>query len=185
MADVLIEIVFRVTCLIISEAFEGSFNSLSELIILMKYLFVFTLSLIGIFITYSLFEPNSLILPSYSTISERPFKYVSYKFFTYRIYRYYFLGITYWIYLWIVLKYSTTYIINRLTQLLTFWITGLILSIPLTKEFSINYSRNRVLNSISICIYLEAIHYFIPVKEWPEIISSGISLIVEYIDSIF
>jgi hypothetical protein len=132
-------------------------------------------------LTYHLFEPSSPIPAYYLTIREKPFNYISYKLFTYRIYRYYCLGILYWLYLWLVLRISTSFLFNLYIQLLTFFMTGLILTIPLTKEFSTDYSKYRILNSISICLYLQCIDYYLPVKEWPGSILKLINYILSYI----
>ena len=179
MSDIIIELCIRLILYGIREALD--YYELEDLFDLLKLILKLSILLLTTILTYYLFEPFSSIPPYYQTITEKPFKYISFKFFTYRIYRYYSLGILYWLILWLVLRISTSFLFNLYIQLHTFFITGLILTIPITKEFSIHYSKYRILNSISICLYLQCIDYFMPVKEWPGSIFKIINYVLSYI----
>lgn len=183
MSDILFELFARLILYGIGMAFELALDLLGieDAFSLFKFILKISILLLTTLLTYYLFEPSSSIPSYYLTITEKPFKYISYKFFTYRIYRYYSLSILYWLYLWLVFSISISFLFNLYIQLLTFFITGLILTIPLTKEFSTNYSKYRILNSISICIYLQTIDYFLPIKEWPGSILKLINSTLSYI----
>ena len=183
MSDIIFELFIRLILYGIGMAFDLALelSGIEDIFDFLKLILKLSILLLTTMLTYYLFEPSSSIPPYYQTITEKPFKYISYKFFTYRIYRYYSLGILYWLILWLVLRISTSFLFNLYIQLHTFFITGLILTIPLTKEFSTNYSKYRILNSISICLYLQCIDYFMPVKEWPGSILKLINYVLSYI----